>query len=129
MATVTHQMNIGVKVQITGDRIISSTEARRAINRELVRKMGDLITCGEPQLFIDEAESVIYWKAPFLVQPPDDDYNIYPTGNYAMVDALTGEYRLEVKTIEDIKNVAEPIIHRLYPDMEAYLQELEKVVV
>ena len=129
MATVTHQMNIGLEVKITGDQIISSSEARRAVNRELVRKMGDLIICGEPQLFIDEAESVIYWKVPFLVQPANDDNHIYLTGKDARVDALTGEYRLEANAIEVIKIAAEPIIHRLYPDMEAYLQELEKVAV
>lgn len=129
MTSVRHRTNMGLEIQITGDQIISSAEARRAVNRELVRKMGDLIICGEPQLFIDEAENQIYWKVPFLVQPPESDENIYFTGQYAMVNTLTGEYRLEEKAIEQIKQGAEPMVHQLYPDMKQYLQELHKVAV
>ena len=40
-----------------------------------------------------------------------------------MIDALSGES----PAISAIEAAAEPIIYRLYPDMEAYLRELEEV--
>lgn len=130
MTRVTHLMSLAhdtLEIQITGDKIIPPRDARRAVNRELARKMGDLIITGEPALFIDEAERMIYWKVPFLVQPPDDDDATYSTGQYAMIDALSGEYQLKKAAISAIEAAAEPIIYRLYPDMEAYLRELEEV--
>lgn len=130
MAGFTHQMSLEhetLEIHITNEKMMPPRHGRRAVNRELVRKMGDLIITGEPTLFIDEAEGVIYWKVPFLVQPPDDDEGIYLTGQYAMVDALSGEYQLKEEAIEAIETAAKPIIHRLYPDMEAYLRGLEEV--
>jgi hypothetical protein len=134
MASIIHQIHlhnqkpVKIELQSFDDVVIlSSYAAQRAMNIELVRKMGQLITTGEPQLLIDEAKGVISWQVPFLVQPPLDDKNIYPTGESAIVDADSDDYVLEDDAIERIRKAALPIINRLYPDMPEYLKELQKI--
>ena len=134
MTGFVHQIHLHnqkpVKIQIESSDeapILSSHAAQRAVNVELVRKMGQLITTGEPQLLIDEAKGAILWQVPFLVQPPLDDKNTYATGESAVVDAYSGNYALEEDALQRIRKAALPIINQLYPDMPAYLKELQEI--
>ncbi len=107
--------------------MISDSEAKRVVNMQLVRKMGLLITTGKPQLLIDQAQGILCWQVPFLVQPPLGDKKAYPTGEYACVDAYSGEYVLDEQAVQSIRKAASPIIDKLYPDMEDYLHELDEI--
>jgi hypothetical protein len=134
MASIVHQINlhnhkqIKINIQSEDDApVISSHAAQRTVNIQLVRKMGLLITTGNPQLLIDEAKSTISWQVPFLVQPPLGDKNAYATGESACVDAVSGDYVLAEDAVQRIRKAAIPIINQLYPDMQAYLEDLKEI--
>ena len=114
-----------IRVEVTADVNITAPIARRLVNIELMKKVGDMIMTGEPELLIDGQK--IYWKVPFLVVPPDDDPNTHPTGQYALVDAISGLYVLEDDAIEQLKTTSEPLLDRLYPELEAYMQKIREV--
>jgi hypothetical protein len=110
-----------IRVGVTAEVNITAPVARRLVNIELMKKVGDMLMTGEPELVIDGQK--IYWKVPFLVVPPDDDPNIYPTGTYALVDAISGLYVMNPKEIDTLKAAAYPILDRLYPEPEEGLAD------
>ena len=110
---VTIKANLGVS-----DRV-----ARRIINVEIMKKVGDLIVADVPKLFMKDDR--LYWRAPLLVVPPDDNPNTYPTGEYALVDAHSGIYVLKEQEVARLKAVSRPILTRLYPDLEEYIQKAQ----
>lgn len=114
-----------VRIQVTADVNITAPIARRLVNLELIKKVGDLIMTGESELVVDGTK--VYWKVPLLVVPPDEDENTYPTGEYALVDAISGLYVLEEEAIEKLKEAARPILDRLYPDLDTYLSSIKKI--
>jgi hypothetical protein len=118
---------VDIQIHNKGKEMISNSQAKRIVNRERVQKMGLLIITGKPQLLIDQARGILCWQVPFLVQPPRDDKKAYPIGEYACVDAYSGEYVLDEKSIHKIRKAAWPIIKKLYPDMEDYLHELDEI--
>ena len=67
-----------IRVQVTTDVNIAAPVARRLVNTELMKKVGQMVMAGEPELFVDGQK--VYWKAPLLIVPPDGDANAYPTG-------------------------------------------------
>jgi hypothetical protein len=132
MSSFIHQIDLPthgqVEVQIHSKKqMISDAEARRIVNMQLVRQMGLLIITGNPQLLINQAKGILCWQVPFLVQPPLDDKKTYPTGEYASVDAYSGEYILDEEAIQSIRKAASPIIDQLYPDMDDYVQKIKKM--
>jgi hypothetical protein len=58
--------------------------------------------------------------------PPEKNPKIYPTGKYALVDALSGIYIISKREIEELKAAARPILHRLYPDLEEWLKRVRE---
>jgi hypothetical protein len=113
--------DIPIEVTIKAEVGISARVARRIVNVELIKKVGDLIMTGTPELFMDGKK--LYWKVPFLAVPPDDDANTYPTGQSALVDAHSGLYVLEEEDIVCLKTAARPILTQLYPDLEEYIRK------
>ena len=116
----TRDMEVSIKANLG----VSDRVARRMVNLELIKKVGDLIMTDNPELLMDGEK--LYWKVPFLVVPPDGDPNTYPTGQYALVDALSGLYVLEEETIEDLKKASEPILDQLYPELNEYMQRVRE---
>jgi hypothetical protein len=119
------QMHNGIQAAVHLTGIITPEDAQRAVNVQLIRKLGFLITTGAPQLLLDQARNVICWQIPFLVQPPIDARGLYPTGEYALVNAYSGTYTLDDEAVHRINLAAIPIIQKLYPDMDAYLRKLK----
>lgn len=112
-----HQTRAGkIRVEVTAEVNITAPIARRLVNVELMKKVGQMVMAGEPDLVI-ERERVL-WKVPFWVVPPEDDPNTYPTGTHALVDAISGIYVMSKKEIETLKAVARPILDKLYPESE-----------
>jgi hypothetical protein len=105
-----------VQVHVTADVNITAPIARRLVNVELMKKVGQMIMAGEPELLVDGQR--VYWKVPFLVVPPLGDPHTYPTGTYALVDARSGLYGMGEREIEVLKAAALPILDRLYPEPE-----------
>ena len=94
-----------VQVSAQGD-LLSPDEARKIVNKELIlRRVGDCVLTAEPGLLIDEL-SGIYWKVPFLLQMLVDGTDNRPLNQYALVDALSGEYSLNESDIAAIKDSA-----------------------
>lgn len=114
-----------IHLQMTADVNITASIAKRMVNVELMKKVGDLIMTGEPELLVDGQK--VYWKVPFLVVPPDDDSNTYPTGEYALVEAFSGLYVLKEGALQKLRAAAGPILDCLYPDLEAYIQKIREV--
>jgi hypothetical protein len=52
-----------VRVQVTADVNITAPIARRLVNTELMKKVGQMIMAGEPELLIDGKK--VYWKVRF----------------------------------------------------------------
>jgi len=100
----------------SADVNITAPIARRLVNVELMKKVGQMIMAGEPELLIDGQK--VYWNVPFLVVPPIGDPHTYPTGTYALVDARSGLYGMGEREIEALKAVARPILDQLYPEPE-----------
>lgn len=113
-----------VQIQVTADVNITASIARRLVNTELMKKVGQMIMAGEPELLVDGQK--IYWKVPFLVVPPENDPKTYLTGRYALVDAISGIYMLGKKEIEELKAVARPILHQLYPGLKERMQKVRE---
>jgi len=113
-----------MEVNIKASLGISDRVARRIVNVEIMKKIGDLMVAGVPKLYMKENR--LYWRLPFLVVPPDGDPNTYPTGEYALVDAHSGIYVLEEQDVVHLKAVSRPILTRLYPDLETYLQKAQE---
>lgn len=113
-----------VQVQVIADVNITAPIARRLVNIELMKKVGQMIMAGEPELLIDGQK--VYWKVLFLVVPPDNDPNTYPTGKYALVDAISGIYILGKKEIEELKAASDPILDRLYPELEVWMEKVRE---
>ena len=105
-----------IRVEVTAEVNITAPIARRLVNVELMKKVGQMVVTGEPDL-VRERERVL-WKVPFWVVPPEDDPNIYPTGTHALVDAISGIYVMSKKEVEALKTVARPILDKLYPEPE-----------
>jgi hypothetical protein len=105
-----------IRVEVTADVNIAAPIARRLVNIELMKKIGDMLMAGEPELLIDGQN--VYWNVPFWVVPPDEDPNTYPTGTSALVDAMSGLYVMSPQEIEGLKAAAYPILDTLYPEPE-----------
>lgn len=111
-----------IHVEITADISITASIARRLVNTQLMLKVGQMIVAGEPEL-VTEGQTV-YWKVPLWVAPPAHDPNIYPTGKYALVDAVLGTYMLSKQEIEELKAAARPLLYQLYPDLPEWMEKI-----
>lgn len=89
-----------------------------------MKKVGQMVVAGEPELS-DERGS-IHWKVPLLVVPPDGDSRTYPTRTHALVDAVSGLYSMSRREVEQLEAASEPILQRLYPELEEWIEEAEK---
>ncbi|MBI4532152.1 MAG: hypothetical protein HY709_11610 [Candidatus Latescibacteria bacterium] len=114
-----------IRVEITADVNITAPIARRLVNTQLMLRVGQMIMAGDPELVIEGQK--ISWKVPFLVVPPEGDPSTYPTGTYALVDAITGLYTMTKQEIEALKVVSDPILDRLYPDLAEWLEKVQEV--
>ena len=114
-----------IRVQVTASISITAPIARRLVNVELMKKVGQMIMTGEPEIYIDGKN--IYWKVPLLVVPPDDDDNTYLLGKYALVDAIAGRYTMDKQFIEELRAEARPILERLYPETKAWVQKIKEL--
>ncbi|MDA1190092.1 MAG: hypothetical protein O3A46_00235 [Candidatus Poribacteria bacterium] len=110
-----------IRVRVDADVNIAAPIARRLVNVELMKKIGQMVMTGEPELLV-EGEHV-YWKVPLLVVPPEDDPNTYPTGRFAYVDAIAGRYALTKTENEALRKAAYPILKELYPEPEEGMVE------
>lgn len=113
-----------IQVQVTADVNITAPIARRLVNTELMKKVGQMIMAGEPELLVDGQK--LYWKVLFLVVPPEGDTNIYPTGKHALVDALSGIYVMSKKEIEELKAASDPILDHLYPELKEWMKKVKE---
>lgn len=113
-----------IRVEVSADVNITAPVARRLVNTKLMLKVGQMILAGEPELLIDGQQ--ISWKVPLLVVPPDDDPKSYPTGRYALVDAITGLYTMTSQEIEELKAASDPILDQLYPDVTEWLEQVQE---
>lgn len=104
---------------------ISAVEARRLVNIELMKKVGQMIMAGEPEQLIEEGK--VYWKVPFLVVPPDVDTNVYPIGKYALIDSTQENYELDEREKEEIKAASRPILYELYSDLKDWMRKIQEV--
>jgi len=104
---------------------ITARTAKRIVNIELL-KVGNLIMSGCPKLQRREDDK-LYWEVPFLVVPPDEDLKTYPTGRSAFVDAESGLYGLKKENIQELRAAAEPILDKLYPDLEEYMEKIREI--
>ncbi len=114
-----------IQVEIKAEVNITAVIAKRLVNIELMEKVGQMIMAGEPELAIDGQK--IYWKVPFLVVPPDNDPNLYPTGSYAFVDAISGIYVLDEEAQKELITLSDPILDRLYPELKEWVQKVKEV--
>jgi hypothetical protein len=118
------QLEGRIQVQVTADVNITAAIARRLVNIELMKKVGQSVMAGEPEIYIDGQQ--FFWKVPFLVVPPDDDLSTYPTGRYALVDAISGCYVLDKASITELKAATRPILYQLYPDLPEWMQKIRE---
>jgi hypothetical protein len=114
---ITTHHNSG-KIQVVANISINAKIARRLVNVQLMRKVGQMIITGEPEIAVD-GES-IYWKVPLFVSPPDDDENIYPLKTAVFVDAISGIYVMEAGFVEQLRAESTPILRQLYPELEVW---------
>ncbi len=85
---------------------MSPDEARKIVNIELQRKrVWDCVLTGSAGMLIDELSGV-YWKVPLLLQMSVDGSDNRPLNQYALVDAVDGEYCLDESAIAAIKDAA-----------------------
>ena len=113
-----------IQVQVTADINIAAPIARRLVNTELMKKVGQMIMADEPELLVDGQK--VYWKVPFLVVSPEGDTKIYPTGKHALVDALSGIYIMSKKEMEELKAASDPILDQLYPELEGWMKKVKE---
>lgn len=120
--TVT-QHNHG-RIQVIANISINATVARRLVNVQLMKKVGQLIITGEPDIAMDGEN--IYWKVPLFVVPPDGNDKTYPLQHAAFVDAISGIYIMAPDFIEKIKAESTPILYQLYPNLEVWSQKRQE---
>ena len=122
-ATATGQSG-KIQIQVIADVNITAPIARRLVNTELMKKVGQMIMAGEAELLIDGQK--IYWKVPFLVVPPDGDNKTYLTGQHALIDAISGIYLMSKKEVEELKSSSDPILDRLYPRLKDWMKKVKE---
>ena len=61
MASFVHQIKMenGMEASLHINGIITPDDAQRAVNVQMIQKMGLLMTTGKPQLLLDQAKNVI----------------------------------------------------------------------
>ena len=111
-----------VKIQIIA-YVITADTAKQVVDIEIMKKVGQMIEAGEPKFCLEGEES--YWKVPLVVVPPEGDTHTYPTGKYALVDALSGDYVLDLESIGELKATSTPLIEKLYPDTQEWIQQVK----
>ena len=85
---------------------MSPSKAQKMVNIELQRKcVGDCVLTTSAGMLIDEL-SGIYWKVPLLLQMSVDGSDNRPLNQYALVNAVDGEYSLDESAIAAIKDAA-----------------------
>jgi hypothetical protein len=103
----------GITIQITATLSLNAEVARRMVNVELMRKVGQLVITGEPELLIEGEQA--FWKMPLFVASPVGDDNIYPLKPSALVDAISGMYIMDAEFVEAVKEESLSIIQTIYP--------------
>ncbi len=112
-------------IQVVANISIDAKVARRLVSVQLMKKVGQMIIAGKPEISVDGNR--VYWEVPLFVVPPDGDSNTYLLVNVARVDATSGIYIMESDFIETIKAESTPILRRLYPNLSIWRQKPSKL--
>ena len=103
-------ITLNVKVRVA----INAEAAHRLVNIQLMLKFGQLVITEEPEIYINKQD--IYWRVPLRVVSPDGDDNVYFLDKYALVDAITGDYKMDEQFLKALREEARPILRQLYPE-------------
>jgi hypothetical protein len=115
--------NLGrIHIEITADVNIAAPVARRLVNTELMKKVGQMLVAGDPELLVEGDK--IYWKVPIMIVPPLDGTPAYPSGKYALVNAISGLYSMTKEEVKEIESASEPILQRLYPNLDDWVEQV-----
>ena len=106
------------RIQVVSSISINAKVARRLVNVQLMKKVGQMIITGEPEISVDGSK--IYWKVPLFVVPPDGDDKTYQLKQSAFVDAISGIYIMDADFVEKLKAESTPILRQLYPHLEVW---------
>ena len=112
------------QIQVIANISINAKVARRLVNVQLMKKAGQMIITGKPEIKIDDDK--IYWKVPLFVVPPDGDDKTYPLKQTALVDAISGAYVMAPDFVQKIKAESTPILRQLYPNLEIWDQKRQR---
>ena len=106
------------RIQVVSNISINAKVARRLVNVQLMKKVGQMIITGEPEITVDGSK--IDWKVPLFVVPPDGDDNTYQLKHSAFVDAISGIYIMDADFVEKLKAESTPILRQLYHHLEVW---------